>query len=77
MALCRPSVVRSTIEKAAAKQRQIEHGGTAPGKQSRTISGSEGGDSRDKVGAKLGVSGKTYEKSKAVHEAINAELEKG
>ena len=53
--------IRRTLEpaeKAAAKERQQEHGGTAPGKQSRKVSGSVSGEARDKVGAFAGVSGR-------------------
>ncbi len=47
-------------EKAAAKKRQQEHGGTAPGKHSRKLSGSV--ETRDQIGALAGVSGRTVEK---------------
>ena len=44
----------------AAKERQKEHGGTAPGKQKNTsgkLTGSDG-DARDAAGKALGVSGR-------------------
>jgi N6-adenosine-specific RNA methylase IME4 len=59
-----------------AKKRQQEHGGTAPGKQSRKVSGSDKGETRDKIGALVGVSGKTVEKIAAVVAAATAEPEK-
>lgn len=46
---------------AEAKERQKEHGKTAPGKPKNTsgnISGSDSGDARDKAAATVGVSGK-------------------
>lgn len=48
------------IEAAAAKARQREHGGTAPGRQSRKVTGTV--DTRDKLGAYVGLSGRTVEK---------------
>jgi hypothetical protein len=72
-------------EKEAAKDRQKEHGGAAPGKhltalggyeiQSRKVSLSEG-QTRDKIGAFAGVSGRTVEKIKAVVEAAEENPEK-
>jgi len=59
------------IEKVKAKQRQKEHGGTAPGKEKDTsgnISQSDTGRARDKVGEKIGVSGKLYDMGKTVME---------
>src|SRR5712691_984451 len=64
------------IEKAAAKERQRKHGGTAPGKHSGKISTSDAGKTRDKVGAFAGVSGRTVEKIGAVVDAAEAEPEK-
>ena len=56
------------LEQKAAKERQREHGKTAPGRKKNT-----GGKlpqvkdkTRDSVARKLGMSGKTYEKAKAV-----------
>jgi len=64
-------------ERAAAKERQRKHGGTAPGrrKQSRKISGSEG-DTRDKIGSFAGISGKSLSKIQAIMEAAKAKPRK-
>lgn len=61
------------LERRKAKERQKAHGGTAPGK-SKNTSGNlpevrSNGDTRDKVAEAVGMSGKTYEKAKAVVEA--------
>jgi N6-adenosine-specific RNA methylase IME4 len=58
------------IEKAAAKERQKQHGGTAPGrrKQSGQFSQSDG-RVRDKIAGFAGISGRTLEKIQAVVEA--------
>jgi|CXWL01.1.fsa_nt_gi hypothetical protein len=55
------------IERPKAKERQKEHGKTAPGRNKNT-----GGKlppvkekTRDAVGSALGMSGKTYERAKA------------
>src|SRR5262249_6060856 len=58
------------IEKAAAKERQRQHGGTAPGrkKQSGKVSQSDG-RVRDKIAGFAGISGRTLEKIQAVVEA--------
>ncbi len=58
------------LERAAAKERQRKHGGTAPGrgKQSRQVSGSEG-EARDKIGAFAGISGRSLSKIRAIMEA--------
>jgi hypothetical protein len=67
------------LEKPAAKERQKEHGGTAPGKRKRNTGGKFpqviSGKSRDKVGSAVGTSGKTYEKAKAVVEAAEKDPE--
>jgi protein gp37 len=57
-------------ERAEAKKRQQEHGGTAPGKQntSGNISTSDLGKSRDKVGDRLGISGRSVDKMSAIKE---------
>ncbi len=64
---------RLEIEKTKAKQRQKEHGETAPGKPKNTggkISTSDKGKSRDKAAEGLGRSGRQLEKiSKVYHEA--------
>lgn len=65
------------LEKPEAKKRQSEHG-AAPGKPKLQITGGNfppviTGKVRDKVGASVGMSGKTYEKAKAVEEAAVAE----
>jgi len=58
------------LEKAAAKERQRCHGGTAPGrkKQSGQISRSDG-RVRDKIASFAGISGRTLEKIQAIVEA--------
>lgn len=56
------------LEKPAAEERQREHGGTTHGKP-KVTSGNfpeVTGETRDKVGEALGVSGKTYEAAKSV-----------
>lgn len=60
-AVARGRQVQPVVEEEA-KERQKEHGGTAPGKQSRKVSGSVTGETRDKVGAIVGMSGSTYRK---------------
>jgi protein gp37 len=58
-------------EKQEAKKRQQEHGGTAPGKEKITsgnVSTSETGKSRDKVGERVGTSGRSIDKIAAVAE---------
>jgi hypothetical protein len=66
------------LETAAAKAKQREHGGTAPGKHLRQKSSSEkrAPQTRDKVGAFAGYSGRTMEKIAAVHEAAKADPER-
>ena len=60
------------LQSAAAKERQEElgktHGDDPCGKFP------QGGKTRDKVAATVGVSGKTYEKAKAVYEAAEQEV---
>lgn len=58
------------VEKAAAKDRQRNHGGTAPGrkKQSGKVSTSEG-RTRDKIGSFAGFSGRSIDKIRDVVEA--------
>jgi N6-adenosine-specific RNA methylase IME4/ParB-like chromosome segregation protein Spo0J len=63
------------LEKAAARERQRERAGTAPGKHSGKIALSEQ-RARDRVGAFAGVSGRTVEKIAAVVAAAEAEPEK-
>jgi ParB-like chromosome segregation protein Spo0J len=66
------------IEKPAAKARQKDHGGTAPGKGKNTcgkVPQVSGEKSRDKVGKALGVSGKTAEKAAEVVEAAKDDPE--
>ncbi len=62
------------LEKAAAKERQRKHGGTAPGrrKQSRQLSGSEG-EARDRIGAFAGISGRSLSKIRAIMEAAECQ----
>lgn len=58
-------------EAAKAKERQREHGDTAPGRRKNTsgnISGSDAGDSRDKAADRVGVSGRSVDKAVAVKE---------
>ncbi len=60
------------MERPAAKERQKDHGGTAPGKGKNTCGKLPqliAGRTREKVGEAIGVSGKTYEKAKQVAEA--------
>jgi ParB-like chromosome segregation protein Spo0J/N6-adenosine-specific RNA methylase IME4 len=64
------------IERAAAKERQREHGGTAPGKHSAKVSPSDAGKTSDKIGAFAGVSGRTVEKIAAVITAAERDPEK-
>lgn len=64
-------------EKAKAKERQQEHGRTAPGKSKDTggnISTSESAKSRDAIGARVGVSGRTYEKFEQVEQHAPAPI---
>jgi N6-adenosine-specific RNA methylase IME4 len=58
------------LERKAAKERQRQHGRTAPGRQkhSRKVSLSDG-QTRDKIGAFAGISGRTLSKIQAVVEA--------
>lgn len=67
------------LEKPAAKLRQREHGGTAPGKGRNTGGNlpqvTDAGKTRDKVAKTLGVSGRTYEKAKQVVEAAEQDPE--
>lgn len=65
-------------ERKKAKERQREHGGTAPGKEKNTsekISEVFVGESRQKVSAAVGMSHPTYTKAKAVVEAAKADPE--
>jgi N6-adenosine-specific RNA methylase IME4 len=59
--------------KEQAKERQREHGGTAPGKHSGKVSRSDDGRARDKIGAFAGISGRTVEKIAAVCAAAERE----
>jgi hypothetical protein len=69
------------LEQEAAKQRQREHGHTAPGRKGNTsgnlpeVSDNKG-RTRDKVAEAVGMSGRTYEKAKAVVEAAQEDPEK-
>lgn len=66
------------LEKPKAKQRQQQHGKTAPGR-SKDTSGNlpelSDGQTRDKVAEALGVGARTYEKAKAVAEAAEQDPE--
>jgi ParB family chromosome partitioning protein len=67
------------LEKARAKERQKHHGGTAPGKKKNTggnLPQVTGGKTRDKVAEVVGLSGRTYEKAKAVVEAAEKDPER-
>ena len=58
------------LEKAAAKERQRQHGGTAPGrrKHSGKLARSDG-RTRDRFGAFAGISGRSLAKIQAIVEA--------
>ena len=67
------------IERPKAKERKREHGGTAPGRKRNT-----GGKfppvkqkTRDAVGAAVGLSGKSYERAKAVVDSGDAKIKLG
>jgi ParB-like chromosome segregation protein Spo0J len=62
-------------EKTAAKERQRQHGGTAPGKHSGKVSASDAGKTRDKIGKFAGISGKTIDKIAEVCDAARADPE--
>lgn len=66
------------LEGAKAKERQKDHGGTAPGKSKNTCGNlpQVNNKTRDLVGAAVGMSGKTYEKAKAVVAAAKSDPEK-
>lgn len=59
------------LQKAAAKERQRRHSGTAPGrkKQSGQVSRSDTGRVRDKIADFAGISGRTLEKIRAIIDA--------
>lgn len=62
----------------AAKKRQEEHGGTAPGRRKNTsghVAGTDPGESRDQAGAAVGVSGRSIQRVKYVHEHGIQELQ--
>lgn len=55
------------LERPEAKERQKKHGGTAPGRKNTSGKFPEvSGQTRDKVGAAVGINGKTYSKAKFV-----------
>ncbi len=58
------------LERAAAKERQRQHGGTAPGRQKHSgkVSPSDG-RTRDRIGAFAGISGRSLAKIQAIVEA--------
>jgi ParB family chromosome partitioning protein len=60
------------LERREAKKRQ-KAGGRAGGKASGKLPEASGGDTRDKVAGVVGLSGRTYEKAKAVVEAAEAD----
>ena len=58
-------------EREDAKKRQAEHGGTSPGRPKNTsgnVSLTDAGQSRDKIGERVGVSGKSMDKIGVVAE---------
>lgn len=66
------------IETDRAKDRQRNHGGTAPGRQRNTSGDASGsvapgltGDSRDAVGEALGMSGRTYSELRGAYTLAN------
>ena len=68
------------LEGQAAKERQRSHGGTAPGKSKNTGGNlprvnDPTGKTRDKIAEAVGMSGRTYEKAKAVVAAAKADPE--
>jgi ParB family chromosome partitioning protein len=64
------------LERAAAKERQREHGGTAPGKHSGEIPASDKGRALDKVAKIVGKDRKTIQKARAVRDAARADPER-
>jgi ParB-like chromosome segregation protein Spo0J len=64
-------------EKAAAKERQRQHGGTAPGRHLRKLSSSVRADqTRDKIGKFAHISGRTVSKIAEVCDAARANPER-
>lgn len=63
-------------EKRKAKERQREHGGTAPGKKkhSHAPAGKCSGESADQAGAAVGISGDTLRRFEKVEETAEAEV---
>src|SRR5262249_6196827 len=61
------------VLRTQAKERQREHGGTAPGKHSAKISPSDSGRAVNKMGAFAGISGRTAEKIAAIVRAAERE----
>ncbi len=64
------------VEQAAAKERQREHGATAPGKHSGQVPTSDGGRARDKVAAFAGIGARSLDKATAIVAAAEAEPER-
>lgn len=74
------------FEKPKAEERKREHGKTAPGKPKNTggklppvlnaEKNNDSGKTRDKVAEAVGMSGRTYEKAKAVVKAAESDPEK-
>ncbi len=69
------------LERPKAKERQKEHGKTAPGKPKNTGGNfppvnEAKGKTRDKVAEAVGMSGRTYEKAKRVVEAAEEDPER-
>lgn len=63
-------------ERAAAKERQREHGGTAPGKHSGEIPLSVPGRALDQISRVVGADRKTITKAREVRDAAKAEPER-
>jgi hypothetical protein len=61
--------VDEALKGAKAKERQRDHGGTAPGKQSGKVSLSDDGRSCDKAARGTGRSGRTMEIAAAIETA--------
>jgi N6-adenosine-specific RNA methylase IME4 len=59
--------------KAEAKERQREHGGTAPGKHSGQVGTSDKGRARDKISNRTGKKRTTLDKAEKLIEALEAE----
>lgn len=76
LAMC--AVRYKEVKAAEAKERQKEHGGTAPGKKKNTCGNTSTSDreppARDKAGEKFGISGKTVDMAEKVKKKGAAEV---